>query len=100
MDCVREAPHVLAAQTTFHDSVTFVGVPGLGNSDAMKAAIKRMKIGGFTQVADPDGMIWKRFGVVSQAAYAFVDPMGRLTLVRGALGTKGLTKHLAALVAR
>jgi peroxiredoxin len=100
MDCVREAPHVLAAQTTFHDSVTFVGVPGLGDFAAMRAAIKQMKIGGFTQVADPDGTIWKRFGVVSQPAYAFLDPMGRLTLVRGALGAKGITKHVAALVAR
>ena len=97
MDCVREAPHVLAAEKALHSSVTFIGVPGLGDVRSMKAAIRQMNVGGFTQVADPDGALWKRFGVVTQPAYAFVTAAGKVEVVKGALGAAGLRTHVAAL---
>jgi thiol-disulfide isomerase/thioredoxin len=99
MDCVREAPHLLAMEKAFHNAVRFIGVPGLGDSAARKAAVEQMKIGGFTQVADPDGAIWKRFGVVAQPAYAFIDADGSVEVVKGALGAKGMKAHVVALAA-
>lgn len=100
MDCAREAPHLLAAEKAFHDDVTFVGVAGLGDLAGMKSWIKRMKIDGFTQLADTDGAIWKRFGVVAQPAYAFVDADGEVKVVKGALGAKGVRSKMAALMAK
>ncbi len=95
-DCAREAPHLVDAEKEYGATVSFVGVPGLGKPAAMKAAIAQMKVGGFTQVADVDGAIWKRFGVVAQPAYAFVDAAGKVTVVKGSLG-EGIHSRVAAL---
>ncbi len=97
MDCVREAPHVLDTAEAFRGDVTFVGVAGLGDLAAMNASVKQMKVGGFTQIADADGAVWKRFGVVAQPAYAFVDAAGGVQVVKGALGAKGMKTRVTAL---
>lgn len=97
MDCVREAPNVVAAQKAFTHAVTFVGVSGLGKPAAMASAVDQMKVGGFTQVADVDGAVWKRFGVAAQPAYAFIDSTGHVEVVKGALGAKGLKARVARL---
>ena len=95
-ECRREAPHVAAAQKA-NPGVTFVGVAGRGERRAMAEFIRDYKVSAFTHLADFDGSIWQRFGVVQQPAYAFIDDSGSVEVVRGALGATGLAERLKLL---
>lgn len=95
-ECRREAPHVAKAQA-LNPGVVFVGVAGLGETDDMRDFVDDYDVGGFDHVADLDGSLWQRFGVVQQPAYAFVDDSGTVEVFRGELGEDGLTEGVAAL---
>jgi thiol-disulfide isomerase/thioredoxin len=96
-ECRREAPYVAAAQKATKDKAVFVGVAGLGQTPDMRAFVKDYKVGAFEHVADLDGTVWKRFGVTQQPAYAFIDDSGKVEVVRGELGEKGLADKVAEL---
>ena len=95
-ECRREAPHVAAAQKA-NPEVVFVGVAGLGERSAMADFVRDYRVGAFTHLADLDGSLWQRFGVVQQPAYAFIDESGSVEVVRGELGESGLNQRIAAL---
>lgn len=95
-DCRREAPHVAAAQKA-HPDVVFVGVAGLGELSAMREFVRDYRVGAFAHLADLDGSLWRRFGVVRQPATAFIDASGSVDVVRGSLGAAELERHLARL---
>lgn len=95
-ECRREAPHVAAAQKANAD-VTFVGVASLGERRAMADFVRDYKVSAFTHVADLNGSVWQRFGVVQQPAYAFIDDSGSVEVIRGELGPDRLERHLASL---
>jgi thiol-disulfide isomerase/thioredoxin len=95
-DCRREAPHVAAAQDA-HPDVVFVGVAGLGELPAMREFVRDYRVGAFVHLADLDGSLWRRFGVVRQPATAFIDASGSVDVVRGSLGAAELERHLVRL---
>lgn len=95
-ECRREAPYVAAAQADNSD-VTFVGVAGLGETADMRDFVEEYDVDSFAHLADLDGALWQRFGVVQQPAYAFVDATGTVEVVRGELGDEGLAQHLDTL---
>lgn len=97
--CRREAPHVAAVSADTADQVTFVGVAGLGEVPAMQAFVADYGVAAFPHLADVDGSIWGRFGIVRQPAYAFIDDSGRVEIVRGELGEEALAAHVADLIA-
>ena len=70
--------------------MTVLGVPGRGEVDAMQAFVSDTGVGTITHVADTDGTLWNRFGVVSQPAFVFVDRSGAATSFAGSLGVDGL----------
>lgn len=94
--CRREAPYVAASQSENPD-VVFLGVAGLGEIDAMNAFVDDYGVGGFDHLADLDGGLWQRFGVVQQPAYAFIDDSGTVEVVRGEIGEDGIAAGVAAL---
>lgn len=96
-ECRREAPHVAAVQAATKNQAVFVGVAGLGQTPDMRAFVKDYKLSAFEHIADLDGTVWKRFGVVQQPAYAFVDDSGKVEVVRGELGEKALADKVAEL---
>ncbi|ATW52858.1 hypothetical protein CGZ69_26160 [Streptomyces peucetius subsp. caesius ATCC 27952] len=96
-ECRREAPHVAAVQAATKNEAVFVGVAGLGQSADMRAFVKDYKVSAFTHIADLNGTVWKRFGVIQQPAYAFVDDSGKVDVVRGELGEKALAAKVAEL---
>lgn len=95
-ECRREAPHVARSQAE-NPGVTFVGVAGLGETDDMRSFVDDYRVGAFEHLADLDGSLWQRFGVVQQPAYAFVDDTGKIELYRGELGEDGLADRVSAL---
>ncbi|ABL79530.1 Redoxin domain protein (plasmid) [Nocardioides sp. JS614] len=95
-ECRREAPHVAASQAD-NPGVVFVGVAGLGETADMRDFVDDYDVDAFSHLADLDGSLWQRFGVVQQPAYAFVDDTGTVEVVRGELGEDGLAEHVATL---
>ncbi|BBY96368.1 hypothetical protein MGALJ_60370 (plasmid) [Mycobacterium gallinarum] len=98
-ECRREAPHVAAVESATKGRVAFVGVAGLGPVTDMQSFVETYDVGAFPHIADADGAVWKRFGVIQQPAYAFIDDSGEITVVRGELGEQGLTERVAELSA-
>lgn len=88
--CRAEAPDVAKVATAYEGRVTMLGVPGRGEVDAMRAFVSETGTGAFTHVADIDGALWNRFGVVTQPAFVFVDRAGAAETVVGPLGADDL----------
>ncbi len=77
--------------------VVFVGVAGLGEAGDMRDFVDDYDVDAFTHLADLDGSLWQRFGVVQQPAYAFVDDTGKIEVYRGELGEEGLAERVNSL---
>jgi thiol-disulfide isomerase/thioredoxin len=97
--CRAEAPDVVRVAQDLEGDVTFLGVPGLGRTANMHDFVADTGTGGFRHVIDVDGELWRRFGVISQPAFAFVDPDGSVEVFVGSLGEAELARRAAALAA-
>ncbi len=97
--CRAEGPDVARVAADLEGQVTFLGVPGLGSEEDMRAFVEDTDTSGFTHVVDADGSVWRRFGVVYQPAFAFIDPGGTVEIFAGALGEDGLRDRAGSLVA-
>lgn len=94
--CQRESPAV-GKTAAAHPDVTFLGVAGLDQVPAMQHFVDKYPVKDFTQLADTDGAIWRKFGVTQQPAYAFIDSAGKVDVVKGGLAEQELTERVAAL---
>ncbi len=73
-----------------------VGVSsGRSGFSAIAETAEMLQVDDFAQIADMDGSIWERFGVISQPASILVDSEGRVTAHMGSLRSDGLSKLLA-----
>ncbi len=62
--------------------MTFVGVAGLSSDTAsMEQFVADHGVGAFDQIADIDGDVYTRFGVVQQHTFAFVSADGEVEVV-------------------
>lgn len=74
-----------------------VGVAGLDKNAAMKDFVADTKTGGFPQLSDENGEIWKRFEVTEQSRYVILDKDGK-TVYEGVLPSgEGLAEKVAGL---
>ncbi|HKN51374.1 MAG TPA: redoxin domain-containing protein [Amycolatopsis sp.] len=80
--CQEEAPGIAKAAQAHQGKVTFIGVAAEDKAPAMKDFVTRYGTGSFTNLADPDGKIWARFGVRIQPGYAFISPQGTVEMVK------------------
>jgi peroxiredoxin len=84
----------------FQDRVTIVGVASRDTPEAMAEFVTNHGLEGIQHAADVEGVVWQRFGVTGQPAWAFIDgETGRTDLVYGALGEADLAARLEALAA-
>lgn len=88
--CRAESPDVAKVAKEFEGKVTFVGIAGRGPLEDMQAFVEETSTGGFTHVADVDGSLWSRFGVVAQPSFVFVTPSGEAQAFTGGLGEADL----------
>ena len=96
-NCRAESGQVAAAAAAHQGSVTFVGVASLDALPAMQSFVTTYGMGGFTQLADLDGSIWRRFGVTQQPAYAFISANGSVEVVKTRVSAAELDSRLAQL---
>jgi len=57
----------------FEDRVRVVGVASRDEAPAMDAFVAEHGLEHVTSIADVDGAVWQRFGVVGQPTWIFVD---------------------------
>ena len=98
--CRAEAPDVAKVAAELDGQVRFLGVPGIGQEDDMRAFVEDTGTGGFDHLVDSDGSLWQRFGVVAQPAFAFVAPDGSVQVFAGALGGDALRERAQSLVVK
>jgi thiol-disulfide isomerase/thioredoxin len=96
--CRAAAPDVAAVQREYAGKVSVIGVAGLrSGQDAMRRFVADRGIGGFPNLADDDGVLWRRFGVTTQEYYVILDARG-MVVHQGALSTQDLRRRVDALV--
>jgi peroxiredoxin len=88
--CRAAADDVAAVHRDFTGKVTVVGVAGLDSGeDAMRSFVSDRGIAGFTNLADDQGAVWRRFEVTTQEYYVLLDSAGKVVhkgpLTQGAL---------------
>jgi thiol-disulfide isomerase/thioredoxin len=95
--CRSEAPGIAEVAADLEGQVAIVGVSGRGEVPAMKQFVDDTGTGALTHLADVDGSIWSRFGVVSQPTFVLVSPDGTTEGFSGALGEDALRERAEAL---
>ena len=76
-----------------------IGVAGRDDVETFQEWVSSRDVEGFDHVMDPDGDIWREFGITSQPAFVFVNDDGTVETRRGALGLEGLTERVNDLIA-
>jgi thiol-disulfide isomerase/thioredoxin len=93
--CAAEGPAVGKVAKKYGDQVSFVGIAGLDKSkDAMRDFVQRTGIGGFTQLDDRSGKLYRHFEVTQQTTYIFMMRGGKTSRDIGPLSESDLTEHL------
>ncbi len=92
--CQEETAGVAKAALDHQGKVTFVGVGAEDKAPAMKDFVTRYKIGSFTNLADTDAAVWRRFGITYQPGYAFISPQGTVEVVKSGLDETELAAKL------
>ncbi len=95
--CQGEAEDIAAAAKETADSVRFVGVAALDKLPAMQKFVDKYGLGSFPHLDDENLVVWKRFGVAEQPAYAFVKADGTVETVLKQLPTNQLLDRIRAL---
>jgi thiol-disulfide isomerase/thioredoxin len=94
--CAAEAPHVRRIADQYDGRISVVGVAGLGEKAAMKRFIELTKVDSIIHLADVDGVVWRRFGVIAQSTYVLLDAAGTV-VHRGYLDADDLDRMLTQL---
>lgn len=98
--CASEAPNLAALDDEFGDRVHFVGIASLDTVPAMQQFIADRNVGGFVQLNDEDGAVWRRFEVTVQSTLVFMKGDGSTSRVEYAvLGHDELRDRVRELVA-
>ncbi|HUX65746.1 MAG TPA: redoxin domain-containing protein, partial [archaeon] len=74
--CRGESPDLIALAKAFKGKINIVGVASLGPVSDMKDFVKQTHTGIFTHIADPNGLIWSRFQIVSQPSFVLISKSG------------------------
>ncbi|AYV26367.1 redoxin domain-containing protein [Streptomyces avidinii] len=95
--CKAQAAETAKVAADYEGRVNVVGVAGLDKNAAMKDFVADTTTGGFPQLSDEKGEVWKRFEVTEQSRYVILDKDGK-TVYEGVLPAgKGLAEKVAGL---
>ena len=94
--CLMQAPGIRQAQERSAAKVNIVGVASLDQAGAMPEFVRLAKVSAITNVSDPEGTIWKRFGVSEQSVLILLDASGA-EVYRGKPAAAEIPGRIAAL---
>ncbi len=82
----------------YNDKIDIIGVASRDQRPAMQEFVRRHGLEDMVNIADVDGAVWQRFGIVGQPAWVFVDgAAGTGERVLGALPRADVEARLDAL---
>lgn len=96
--CAGQAASIRDMFAEYADEVAIVGVAGLGKESEMREFLDDFEIAGVTTLNDQSGEVWRRFEVVEQSTYVFLDRSGSITH-RGWLDSLQFETRVAAVAA-
>ena len=96
--CLGQAKQVNALAADYAGKATVLGVAGLGTVPEMHEFVRLAKLTGFAQLADEQGVVWKRFGMTAQSTFVVLDADGTVT-ARGHVDPADLPDRLDKLLA-
>ncbi|GIE87705.1 TlpA family protein disulfide reductase [Actinoplanes regularis] len=95
--CASEAQSVRDFHDEYAGRLTFLGVAGMGTTEAMREFVSDLEVGKVTHLNDPGGKIWSKFAIVEQSTYVLLDAAGKI-VTRSYLDDLQLTAALRKLV--
>ncbi|NDL57976.1 redoxin domain-containing protein [Phytoactinopolyspora mesophila] len=94
--CIAQAPAVLSLAAEYEGEVQIIGVAGEASEAEMPEFVERTNTGGLTHLADPDGEIWRQYGVTETSTFVFLDVDGE-PVDSGRFSDNDLADRVAAL---
>lgn len=88
-----------AVAAEYQGRVRIVGVPSRGDVADMREFVAATGTAGMTHVVDTDGVLWQRFGIVGQPAFADIAADGAVAVSRGGRDAAELRQAADALLA-
>lgn len=77
----------------------FVGMPGRAEVEDHQRFIDDFGLDDFPQLADPDGSLWRRFGISSQPAWVLINDDGTTETIPTGLGQEQIQASVEDLIA-
>ncbi|WP_095757077.1 redoxin domain-containing protein [Streptomyces xinghaiensis] len=96
--CKAQAPETAKVAQEFEGKAHVVGVAGLDKPAAMKDFVSSAKVGGFPQLNDEPGALWRKFGVTEQSVYVVLDDKGETVFTGNLPAGEGLAGKVRELV--
>jgi thiol-disulfide isomerase/thioredoxin len=94
--CIAQAPAVLSLAAEHEGDVQIIGVAGQASESEMPEFVDRTGTGELTHLADPDGEIWRQYGVAETSVFVFLDADGE-PVDSGRFSDSELADQMAAL---
>lgn len=94
--CRSQVPHVEGLADEYGPDLAVVGVGSLDSPDAIQDFADDTS--GVTQLSDPDGVLWRHFGIAEQSSYVLLDATGQQVLKSGYGGRTDLEQRVADVV--
>ncbi|MCC5032252.1 redoxin domain-containing protein [Streptomyces sp. WAC 00631] len=96
--CKAQGPETAKVAQEFEGKAHVVGVAGLDKPAAMKDFVSSAKVGGFPQLNDEPGALWRKFGVTEQSVYVVLDGKGKTVFTGNLPAGEGLAGKVRELV--
>ncbi|MEN8654827.1 redoxin domain-containing protein [Streptomyces sp. 21So2-11] len=96
--CKAQGPETAKVADQFKGEANVVGVAGLDKQAAMKDFVASAKVGGFPNLSDEAGDIWKKFEITQQSVYVILDKDGKTVFTGNLPAGKGLADKVSKLV--
>jgi len=94
--CRGQVDGVTALAERHDGEVSVIGVGGLDDAGAIADFAEEHDMG-IPHLQDPDGAVWRHFGITAQSAYVVLDADG-VVVAEGSLGDEELAAEVAELV--
>lgn len=96
--CKAQSAETAKVAKTYAGQAHVVGVAGLDKEAAMRDFVSVNKVGGFPQLSDEPGEIWKKFKIAQQSVYVILDKDGKQVFSGVLQRGEGLSDKVADLV--
>jgi len=72
-------------------------VASRSDSDAIRSFVDDYWVSGFEHIIDEGGVVWSKYGVVSQPSFTFINDDGTIETRVGSMGPERLTEAVQQL---